>query len=66
MIPKSTLLSRGHTRFPTFEDIPERYPDEFVEAAAFYEKGIEIYSPAPWVVSHPTGPEDEQNDTSGR
>ena len=40
------LFSRGHTQFPTFEDIPEKYLDEFAEAAAFYKKGIAIYSPA--------------------
>ncbi|MCD6254707.1 MAG: hypothetical protein J7J44_00330 [Deltaproteobacteria bacterium] len=40
------LFSRGHSRVLTFEDIPEKYLDEFAEAAAFYKKGIEIYSPA--------------------
>ena len=40
------LFSRGHIQLPSFEEIPEKYLDEFVEAAAFYKKGIEIYSPA--------------------
>ena len=42
----SDLFSRGHIQLPSFEEIPEKYLDEFAEAAAFYKKGIEIYSPA--------------------
>lgn len=36
------LFMRGLTRFISLDDIPERYMEEFAEAAAFYKKGIEI------------------------
>lgn len=40
------LVTWGYSRVPSFEDIPEKYLDEFVESAAFHKKGIEIYNPS--------------------
>jgi len=40
------LVAWGYSHIPSFEDIPEKYLDEFAESAAFHKRGIEIYNPA--------------------